>query len=238
LNFVNFRRKMAGLIIVFVLSLYVSYSSCSAKEYTKEITPMEFRNIEECLEDYTKYMKMMDDYMAEMADLLKWRTEVEQNFTDLSERLKDLTLGITQNTMSISHIDDSVENQDKELILLRDDVEEYVHALNGNDSKIREDLNQELTEMSEEIDQEIGVINNKIDLINDNVDAIKEMPIGSIVSWVMKPDKNLEVEQSYQKDGFDVMEVRYPNHQCGRVEKHLILMVTCSSFVVDQTTRH
>merc|ERR1712150_449865 len=60
------------------------------------------------------------------------------------------------------------------------DFEENVKNLNLNDTKILETIDYQIKELQEKLQSEI-------DLIENDVERIKEMPIGSIVSWVLKP---------------------------------------------------
>lgn len=98
------------------------------------------------------------------------------------DQLDKIESDVLENSLLIGKIATNLED-------LRSDLEENVKNLNLNDSRIQKDLQEEMEGNREEFQIEIESINEKVDII-------KEMPIGSIISWVLKPSVDADSEQS------------------------------------------
>merc|ERR1712200_267275 len=72
---------------------------------------------------------------------------------------------------------------DEEMVELQGYVKESVEALSKNDSRIENLL---ITQI-DQIENEVTVIQDDIANIQNDVMNMKEMPIGSIIPWVTKP---------------------------------------------------
>merc|ERR1719361_170651 len=107
--------------------------------------------------------------------------------------IKPIGNEVVANAMSINNVALNVEDLrvdlDENVKDLKDDLEESVHQLSLNDSTIQETLHHE-------IQVEIQKVQDEIDITDSHVEAIREMPIGSIISWVLKPSLDSAHEEA------------------------------------------
>jgi len=106
--------------------------------------------------------------------------EVVRNREDIAsinldvDAVKEETL---ENSLRIGQVDDDIVQ-----------IHGILQKLNGKDSA----LEQEIDDLSTELHEADNEIKGNIDIITNQINEIQEMPLGSIISWVFKPDKESE----------------------------------------------
>lgn len=145
------------------------------------------------------------EYISSSAQAFNCCITLENEITDLKIRLALLQQQVNatekvvmKNIDEISGLHEDVDEVKAETLenSLRigqtdDDITE-IHAilqkLNGKDSA----LEQEIVDLGAELHAADNEIKENIDSIINQLDEIQEMPLGSIISWVFKPDTESE----------------------------------------------
>ena len=82
-----------------------------------------------------------------------------------------------ENSLRIGQTDDDIT-----------EIHTILQKLNGKDSA----LEQEISDLSAELHASDNNLKEDINLLSNQLDEIREMPLGSIISWVFKPDMESE----------------------------------------------
>lgn len=164
---------------------------------TLHFEPFAFKTLEDVLDDYYECMKTVDEDIAEIkAELLI----VKENFTKIDVKMEDIDVEITANKMNSDEADQCLREDfekyevetDKEIAELKSNLATSVEALSENDSRIENSCVGQI----DQVENEIDVIQGDITNIQNDVINIKEMPIGTIIPWVTKPQLGSSHEET------------------------------------------
>jgi len=131
---------------------------------TNQFEPFAFNTIEDILKELDECQRTVDDDIAELREQIEELKATDQKLNATDQELKAAEV---MNEMSISQVSTDLEDG---LCELQIEMQNANEELKATDEELKTDING----------------------IHQEVDDIIDMPLGSIIAWVLKPEKDAD----------------------------------------------